>query len=208
MAVQCRAKNPSSCRVHGTGGMVERLTATNEEAYRDNDVMLYMDTRNQLEALTEDSETPSFIAPDRGDLAVENWTNKHGEIIPEAPNDMLVSNLYQSSSSPVAHVNQIEDMLADRGYGEQDLLLTKHFGFKKTDSGKRNEREVSQTEVVRACMEIENKHGITVDNHDRDIFTEKYFHFTSTDTVTTKERCQKLVEGYESYVQNYQGPPR
>jgi hypothetical protein len=208
MASQCRAKDPNSCRVHGSGGMMERLTAMNEEAFRDNDVMLYVQTKDQIEALSEDSDTPSFIAPDRGELLVDNWTNKHGEIIPEAPNDMLLSNLYQSSAMPVTKINQIEDMLADRGYGEKDMFLAKHFRFKKDESGARNMREVTKTEVARAGMNIERSHGVTVDNHDRDIYSEQYFHFVSYDTTVTKERCQQFVEGYETYVKNYQGPPK
>lgn len=207
MSVPCRAKNPTSCRVHGDGGMVERLTAMNEEAYTNNDVILYMKTRDELEALSDDSDTPTFIAPDRGDLIIDNWTNKHGEIIPEAPNDMLLSNLYQSSFMPVAKMNQVEDMLADRGYGEKDIFLAKHFQFKKDESAQ-NMRDVTQMEVIRAGMDIEKTHGVTVDRHDRDIFSEKYFHFYSMDTTVTKDRCQKFIEGYEDYVKNYQGPPR
>lgn len=203
MATQCRAKNPTSCRVHGNGGMLERLTAMNEEAFTNNDVLLYMTTRDQIEALNDDSETPSFIAPDRGDLILDNWTNQHGEIIPEAPNDMLLSNLYQSSYMPVGKINQVEDMLADRGYSEKDLFLAKHFNFKKNDSGDRGMREITKVEVARAAMTIERKHGVTVDNHDRDIFSEKYFYFISYDTTATKERCQKFVDGYEDYVQHY-----
>lgn len=207
MATQCRAKNPNSCRVHGNGGMLERLTAMNEEAYTNNDVLLYMTTRDQIEALSDDSETPSFIAPDRGDLIIDNWTNKHGEIIPEAPNDMLLSNLYQSSFMPVAKMDQVEDMLADRGYDEKDMFLAKHFHFKKGEDG-RTMRDITKMEVIRAGMNIERTHGVTVDNHDRDIFSEKYFQFYSMDTTVTKDRCQKFVEGYEDYVKNYQGPPR
>lgn len=206
-AVPCRAKNPNSCRVHGNGGMVERLTKMNEEAYRDNDVLQYMTTRDQLEALSDDSETPSFIAPDRGDLIVDNWTNQHGEIIPEAPNDMLLSNLYQSSFMPVTKISQIEDMLADRGYDEKDLFLAKHFSFKKNDKDQ-SLRDITQMETVRAAMNIERKHGVIVDNHDRDIYSEKHFHFVSYDTTVEKARCQKFVEGYEDYVKHYQGPPK
>lgn len=202
MATQCRAKNPSTCRMHGSGGMVERLESISEEAYRDNDVILYMKTREQLEALSDDSDTPSFIAPDRGDLILDNWTNQHGEIIPEAPNDMLLSNLYQSSYMPVGKINQVEDMLADRGYDEKDMFLAKHFCFKKEDSEDRW-REVTRTEVARAGMNIEKANGVTVDHHDRDIFSEKFFYFASLDTTVTKRMCQKFVEGYEEYVKNY-----
>lgn len=203
MATQCRAKNPTSCRVHGNGGMLERLTALNEDAFRDNDVLLYMTTRDQIEALNDDSETPSFIAPDRGDLILDNWTNKHGEIIPEAPNDMLLSNLYQSSYMPVDKINQIEDMLADRGYDQKDIFLAKHFSLKKGDPDSKY-TEVAKTEVNRAAMDIEKAHGVEMDRHDRDIFTEQYFHFhSSLDTTVTKHRCQKFMDGYEDYVKNY-----
>lgn len=202
MATQCRAKNPSSCRMHGSGGMLERLEATAEEAYTNNDVLLYMKTREQLDALSEDSENPSFIAPDRGDLILSNWTNQHGEIIPEAPNDMLLSNLYQSSYMPVDKVNQVEDMLADRGYDEKDIFLAKYFLFKKEDSTDRW-REISRIEVARAGIDIEKAHGVTVDHHDREIFSEKFFYFAFTDTTVTKRMCQKFVEGYEDYVKNY-----
>jgi hypothetical protein len=188
--------------MHGSGGMVERLESISEEAYRNNDVILYMKTREQLEALSDDSDTPSFIAPDRGDLILDNWTNQHGEIIPEAPNDMLLSNLYQSSFMPVDKINQVEDMLADRGYDEKDMFLAKHFCFKKED-GEQKYREVTRMEVIRAGMNIEKAHEVTVDRHDRDIFSEKFFYFTTTDTTTTKRRCQQFVEGYEEYVKNY-----
>lgn len=203
MATVCRAKNPTSCRVHGNGGMMERLTALNEEAYVNNDVLLYMKTRDQIEALSDDSETPSFIAPDRGDLILGNWTNQHGEIIPEAPNDMLLSNLYQSSYMPVDKINQVEDMLADRGYDQKDLFLAKHFSLKKGDPDSKY-TEVAKTEVNRAAMDIEKIHGVEMDRHDRDIFTEQYFYFhSSLDTTVTKYRCQKFMDEYEAYVQNY-----
>ena len=52
MAKTCRAKNPSLCRVHGSGGTtVQQLNAVVEAAASSQDMDLYMSAREQLDAL-------------------------------------------------------------------------------------------------------------------------------------------------------------
>jgi hypothetical protein len=56
MAIQCRAKNPNSCRVHGTNGEYEKLQKAADLAARSGHVELYMNVRSQMDALQDEPE--------------------------------------------------------------------------------------------------------------------------------------------------------
>lgn len=57
MANDCRAKDPSSCRVHGTSGTYEKLQAIADSAATSGDSALYMKTRAEMDALSDDVTT-------------------------------------------------------------------------------------------------------------------------------------------------------
>lgn len=54
MGIQCRAKDPNSCRVHGTSGSYEKLQAIADRAALSGNTSLYMDMRAQMDALSDD----------------------------------------------------------------------------------------------------------------------------------------------------------
>lgn len=53
MASECRAKDPSSCRVHGTGGSFEKFQAIADAAAVSGDVDLYIKTRAKIDSIEE-----------------------------------------------------------------------------------------------------------------------------------------------------------
>lgn len=57
MANDCRAKDPSSCRVHGSSGTYEKLQAVADSAAASGDSALYMKTRAEMDALSDDVTT-------------------------------------------------------------------------------------------------------------------------------------------------------
>jgi hypothetical protein len=181
---------------------MEELQTVADKAAFSGDIDLYMRTRAEIENLT-DEPAPSFIAPDTGNLLVDNWKDDDGNLLPESPNDMLLSNLAQSSVQPMPDTEKVEEMLRGRGYDDEDLFLAKHFHFRKEETGRHHSREITRMEVIRAGREIERKHGAQIDPHDRDQVIERYFHFFSSDIVTHRERCKQYVEGYGRYVQSF-----
>lgn len=54
MGIQCRAKDPNSCRVHGTSGTYERLQIIADRAAISGNTSLYMDTRAQMDELSDE----------------------------------------------------------------------------------------------------------------------------------------------------------
>lgn len=54
MGIQCRAKDPNSCRVHGTSGSYEKLQAIADRAALSGNTSLYMDMRAQMDALSDE----------------------------------------------------------------------------------------------------------------------------------------------------------
>lgn len=59
MGIQCRAKDPSSCRVHGTQGVYEKLQAEADQAAMSGNTSLYMDIRGKMDALADDVDMVS-----------------------------------------------------------------------------------------------------------------------------------------------------
>lgn len=53
MSVECRAKNPTTCRVHGIGNDFGSLQAEANEAALSGDIDAYIKTREQMDALTD-----------------------------------------------------------------------------------------------------------------------------------------------------------
>lgn len=63
MANDCRAKDPSSCRVHGSSGTYEKLQAVADSAAASGDSALYMKTRSEMDALNDDVATEGNSEP-------------------------------------------------------------------------------------------------------------------------------------------------
>ena len=59
MASQCRAKDPSSCRVHGTTGTLQKLEGIANQAAASGDAELYLRIRSEIESLSDDDKSSS-----------------------------------------------------------------------------------------------------------------------------------------------------
>jgi hypothetical protein len=59
MANDCRAKDPSSCRVHGTGGTYEKLKEVADSAASSGDAEAYMNARAEMDK----KENPALVLP-------------------------------------------------------------------------------------------------------------------------------------------------
>lgn len=73
MGIQCRAKDPSSCRVHGTQGTYEKLQAEADQAAMSGNTSLYMDIRGKMDALADDEGILSDATIEA--VAVDRWGN-------------------------------------------------------------------------------------------------------------------------------------
>ena len=74
MGIHCRAKDPNSCRVHGTSGTYEKLQEVADQAALSGDMKTYMTTRAEMDALTDDAENFNLTSTDKivvSDDAVE-----------------------------------------------------------------------------------------------------------------------------------------
>lgn len=74
MAIHCRAKDPSSCRVHGTSGSYEKLQEVADQAALSGDMKAYLSARAEMDALTDDAENFNLTSADKiavSDDAVE-----------------------------------------------------------------------------------------------------------------------------------------
>jgi hypothetical protein len=78
MGIQCRAKDPNSCRVHGTSGRYEKLQGIADRAALAGNTSLYMDVREQMDALNDDLSHEAIEA-----AAASRWTNGRWEKISE-----------------------------------------------------------------------------------------------------------------------------
>lgn len=192
----CRAKDPHSCRVHGNGGEFERLQAVADNAAVSKDVDLYLSTRAQIESLTDDTELTQFIAPDNGNLDLHDWKDRTGDIVPEAPNDMLLNNLHRSSYMYVSEESEIETLLTGRGYDKQDMFLAKHFQFRKDDSST-TRLEIMSNDAFRVCDALQKEEGITLSTENTERIVNQHFDFQKwTGSGESKEQCQEFVKSY------------
>jgi hypothetical protein len=78
MANQCRAKDPSSCRVHGATGTAQSLKGMAENAADAGNLALYLSARVKLDTMTEgsvSSETIPAKAVDAAAKAAWDWAD-------------------------------------------------------------------------------------------------------------------------------------
>lgn len=197
MANNCRAKEPNSCRVHGNGGELDRLQGVADNAATSGNIELYLSTRAQMETLKDDEPT-KFIAPDRGVFSIENWKDDQGEIMEEAPNDMLIANLYKASAGELPDTNKVIDILKKRGYEDQDLFLAKHFRFGREDNSSTN--PVTARKLSRLTTEIENRNKVRFPPPAKEAFIRKYFDLSSPTQAADREHCKRFIEDYTKFL--------
>lgn len=197
MANQCKARNPNTCRVHGKGGEVERLQKIANNASRKGDMGLYMSTRAEIEALTDD-KTSKLVKSFRENSQIETWRDSSGTVLADTPNKTLVNHLYRSASHEVAATDQVTELLSMRGYGEKDLLLAKHFGFEK--DGNPSTSTVTARKLTRLTDEIEAKQGVRYPPASKEAFISKYFARNASTVTADRALCKRFIEDYEKFV--------
>lgn len=147
MGIQCRAKDPSSCRVHGTQGAYEKLQAEADRAAMSGNTSLYMDIRGKMDILADDADMVSNEAVKA--VAEARWgkrwekmgrgikmlylANVRSQLEAAAPHmingsvNMAAVNAYAKAgweSQPTAGkwaVATVEDRKAARGMARKDL---------------------------------------------------------------------------------------
>jgi hypothetical protein len=183
--------------VHGKGGEVERLQKIANTASRKGDMGLYMSTRAEIEALTDD-KTSKLVQSFRENSQIETWRDSSGTVLADTPNKTLVGHLYRSASHEVAATDQVTELLKIRGYGDQDLLLAKHFGFEK--DGNPSTNTVTARKLTRLTDEIEASHGVRYPPANKETFINKYFARNASTTTADRALCKRFVEDYAKYV--------
>lgn len=201
MTYNCRAKDPSICRVHGTTGAVSRLQGIADSAAKSNNMELYFSSRAMMDNLleSEDGDTVNFIFPNTGNMILGNWVDENKEIVKEAPTDMLVRNLYTVSGTDTDQ-NRIKELLGQRGYEEKDIFLAKVFSFRKEDTGHGNAKSISGVDPYRAAYTLEALHGVTLEKDVRETLVKRNFSVSDYECIVTRERCQKFRDDYEQFL--------
>lgn len=197
MANNCKAKVPSACRVHGKGGEIDRLQKIADKASRSGNMSLYLSTRAEMKALTDDKKT-EFSNSLRNNNAMEPWKDHSGNLLADTPNDVLVTHLYNSASHEVSDTDQVTELLRIRGYGDQDLLLAKHFKFEK--DGNQSTNSVTARKITRLTDEIEKKNNVRYPPAKKEAFINKYFDLRASTAAADRSQCKQFVEDYEKYV--------
>lgn len=197
MANKCKARNPNTCRIHGKGGEVERLQKIATTASRSGNMSLYMSTRAEIDALTDDKAT-KLVQSFRDNKPMEPWMDSTGTVLADTPNTTLVNHLYRSASHEVAATDQVTDLLSMRGYKDQDLLLAKHFGFEK--DGNPSTNTITARKLTRLTDEIEAKHGVRYPPANKEAFISKYFARNASTVTADRALCKRFIEDYEKFV--------
>lgn len=197
MASKCKAKNPNTCRVHGKGGEAERLQKVAREASRSGNMSLYMSTRAEIDALSDDKAT-KLVQSFRDNKPMEPWMDSNGTVLADTPNNTLVNHLYRSASHEVAATDQVTDLLRMRGYGDQDLLLAKHFGFEK--DGNPTTNSVTARKITRLTDEIEKKNNVRYPPAQKEAFLNRYFEVRATTSTADRSHCKQFVEDYGKFI--------
>lgn len=197
MANKCKARNPNACRIHGKGGEVERLQKIANIASRKGDMSLYMSTRAEIEALTDD-KTSLLVKSFRENSQLETWRDSSGTVLADTPNSTLVNHLYRSAAHTVDATDQVTEILSMRGYGDQDLLLAKHFGFEK--EGNPSTNTITARKLTRLTDEIESKQGVRYPPANKEAFINKYFPRNASTVSANRQLCKQFIEDYEKFV--------
>lgn len=155
----CRAKNPGTCRIHGSAGQYEQLAAMADQAARRNDSYTYMALKEQMEALQDDDET-SPVAPDTADMRIDSWGVNETELDPRTPNNVLSYTLNTQMHGFPQYAPSAEKILQERGYSKTEVANMKHFRFRKDDD---IQRTISQPEAMRALGDYQREYKVTGD---------------------------------------------
>jgi hypothetical protein len=118
MGIQCRAKDPSSCRVHGTQGTYEKLQVVADKAAMSGNTSLYMDIRAQMDELMDDEDRVSNDAIEA--VARDRW-GKQWEKMGRGVKSLYRANVREQLEAAAPHMkNGSVSMAAVNAYAKAD----------------------------------------------------------------------------------------
>lgn len=176
---------------------MDRLQKIADKASRSGNMSLYLSTRTEMKALTDDKKM-EFSDSLRNNNAMEPWKDHSGNLLADTPNDVLVTHLYNSASHEVSDTDQVTELLKIRGYGEQDLLLAKHFKFEK--DGNQSTNSVTARKITRLTDEIEKNNNVRYPPSNKEAFIRSYFNLSNYTHNANRAHCKKFVEDYTAFL--------
>lgn len=176
---------------------MDRLQKIAEKASRSGNMSLYLSTRTEMKALSDDKMT-ELAKSLRNNSAIETWKDHAGNLLADTPNGALITHLYSSASHEVTDTDQVTELLKIRGYGDQDLLLAKHFKFEK--AGNQSTNSITARKITRLTDEIEKKNNIRYPPAQKEAFINRYFDLRASTTTADRSHCKQFVEDYEKYI--------
>lgn len=118
MGIQCRAKDPSSCRVHGTQGAYEKLQVEADRAAMSGNTSLYMDIRGKMDELMDDEDRVSNEAIEA--VAVDRW-GKQWEKMGRGVKSLYRANVREQLEAAAPHMkNGSVSMAAVNAYAKTE----------------------------------------------------------------------------------------
>lgn len=193
----CRAKNPGTCRIHGTNGQYAQLEALANQYARNKDSAGYMALREQMEALQDDDGT-SPVAPDTSDMRIDSWGVSETELDPRTPNNVLSYTLNSHMHGFPQFIPSAVKILQDRGYSPAEIANIKHFRFRKDDE---TMRTVSKSEAMRAVKDYERENNVSRSYDQNRAFIDSQLGSTGEARVSN-ETALKFLSAAESYVKD------
>ena len=119
MGIQCRAKDPNSCRVHGTSGAYERLQTIADKAALSGNTSLYMDTRAQMDALSDEADTVSNEAVEA--VVADRWSGGRWEKMSQGMKSLYRANVRLQLEAAAPHLkNGSVSMAAVNAYAKTE----------------------------------------------------------------------------------------
>lgn len=191
----CRAKNPETCRIHGSTGQYTQLAAMADHAARTHDSARYMALKEQMEAL-QDDDGISPVAPDTSDMRIDSWGTNETELDPRTPNNVIAYTLNAHMHGFPQYVPSAVKILQERGYSETEIASMKHFRFRKDDEIMRH---VSKPEAMRAVMEYERANKVSRSYDQNMDFIDSQLG-PSREVQISKEAALKFLSAAQSYV--------
>lgn len=133
MPSYCRAKDPSTCRVHGVNGTMEQLQHHADVAAKLGNVQEYIKVRAKMDSLKDDPYLNNDIAPDQQiqDEASE-WV-RWDTFYPSTPDNILVNKTFLNGVRSEGTKASAQIRLRQRGYTDKDIIIATYFGLGKKE---------------------------------------------------------------------------
>lgn len=194
MGIQCRAKDPNSCRVHGTSGTYERLQIIADKAALSGNTSLYMDMRAQMDALSDEADTVSNEAVEA--VVTARW-GKRWEKMPKGVKKLYLANVRSQLEASAPHLkNGGVSMAAVNAYAKADWESRAEAG--KWALATVEDRKVTR-EMARRVLEAAVSHMRTpLDEDDFDM--EKHLAERPGINVIYRRRMQFILKSEDNEI--------